>query len=320
MFHAIISTMDVIISIDIGGTQLRVAVYPTNGIKPIRQKRIPTRGKDPAQVRLINLIGELIQPGENVLAISAAAPGPTDPKLGVVLNAPNIPGWDNLPLAKLLNDQFKVPVFLGNDANLAALGEWRFGAGRGHHDLVYLTISTGIGGGVICDDRLLLGERGLAAELGHVTVDPNGPICGCGHRGHIEAFSSGTAIARYVAGQLAQGRTSTLVSIPQASAHDVSLAANAGDPLAVEALERAGRYMGIAIANYLHLFNPSIVVLGGGVSHSGDHFFIPLRQSLKENVFAPGYLDDQTVTFAALGDEVGLLGALALAQTNLKLL
>jgi glucokinase len=272
-------------------------------------------------VRLINLIAELIQPGEEVLAISAAAPGPTDPKLGVVLNAPNIPGWDNLPLAQLLHDQFKVPVFLGNDANLAALGEWRFGAGRGHHDLVYLTISTGIGGGVISGDRLLLGNRGLAAELGHVTVDPNGPICGCGHRGHIEAFSSGTAIARYVVGQMAQGRASSLVSIPQPSAHEVSQAADAGDPLAVEALERAGRYMGIAIANYLHIFNPSIVVLGGGVSHSGDHFFTPLRQSLKENVFAPGYLvDDQTVTFAALGDDVGLLGALALAQTNLNLI
>ena len=319
-FHAIILTMSVIISIDIGGTQLRVAVYPTNGIKPIRQKRIPTRGKDSAQVRLINLITELIQPGEEVLAISAAAPGPTDPKLGMVLNAPNIPGWDNLPLAQLLRDQFKVPVFLGNDANMAALGEWRFGAGRGHHDLVYLTISTGIGGGVISDDRLLLGNRGLAAELGHVTVDPNGPICGCGHRGHIEAFSSGTAIARYVAGQLAQGRASTLAANPQPAAHDVSTAADAGDPLAVEALERAGRYMGIAIANYLHIFNPSIVLLGGGVSHSGDHFFIPLRQSLKENVFAPGYLDDQTIAFAALGDDVGLLGALALAQTNLKML
>jgi glucokinase len=311
--------MDVIITVDIGGTQLRAAVYPLNSIKPIRQKRIPTRGKESAHARLINLIAELKQQDENVLAITAAAPGPTDPKLGIVLNAPNIPGWDNLPLAKILSDQFNVPVYLGNDANLAALGEWRYGAGRGHHDLVYLTISTGIGGGVISDDHLLLGTRGLAAELGHVTVDPDGPLCGCGHRGHIEAFSSGTAIARYVAGQLAQGRVSTLTSIPQPSAHDVSQAAEAGDSLAVEALERAGRYMGMAIANYLHIFNPSIVVLGGGVSRSGDYFYKPLRQSLKESVFAPGYLDDQLLTLAALGDDVGLLGALALAHTTLKI-
>ncbi|HEX7567741.1 MAG TPA: ROK family protein [Anaerolineaceae bacterium] len=311
--------MDVIISVDIGGTQLRVAVYPTQGIKPIRQKRIPTRGKDPAHVRLINLISELKLANENVLAISAAAPGPTDPKLGLVLNAPNIPGWENLPLAKILRDQFKVPVYLGNDANLAALGEWRFGAARGHHDLVYLTISTGIGGGVIIDDRLLLGTRGLAAELGHVTVDPEGPVCGCGHRGHIEAFSSGTAIARYTAAQIMLGRASSLSAIPQPSAHDISTAAEAGDALAIETMERAGRYMGIAIANYLHIFNPSIVVLGGGVSRSGGLFFNPLYQSLKENVFAPGYLNDQIVTIAALGDDVGLLGALALAITHLNL-
>ncbi|HVP20801.1 MAG TPA: ROK family protein [Anaerolineaceae bacterium] len=311
--------MDVIITADIGGTQIRVAVYPANGIKPLRQKRIPTKGKDPAHVRLTGLIAELMHPDENALAIAAAAPGPTDPKLGLVLNAPNIPGWTNLPLAQMLHDQFHLPVYLGNDANVAALGEWRFGAGKGHHDLIYFTISTGIGGGVISDDRLLLGQRGLATELGHVTVDPNGPVCGCGHRGHIEAFSSGTAIARFVAGQLAQGRASTLTAIPQPNAHDVSVAADAGDELAIEALERAGKYMGIAIANYLHIFNPSIVVLGGGVSHSGGHFFIPMRQSLKESVFSPGYLENLTLTTAELGDDMGLLGALALAQTYLNI-
>ncbi len=310
--------MEVIVTADIGGTHIRVAVFHKEGSKPIRQKRIATKGKDPAHVRLNNLIAELIQPGDQVLAISAAAPGPTDPKLGLVLNAPNIAGWENLPLARIITSRVNVPVYLGNDANLAALGEWRFGAGRGHNDLVYLTISTGIGGGVICDGHLLLGHRGLAAELGHITVDPAGPMCGCGHRGHLEAFSSGTAIARYVAGQLASGRTSSLTAIPSPSARDISAAADAGDPLAVESLERAGHYLGIAIANYLHIFNPSIVILGGGVSSSGAHFFLPMRQSLKECVFAPGYLDNLTVTTAALGDDVGLLGALALAHMHLS--
>ncbi len=309
---------EVIVTADIGGTHIRVAVFHRESSKPLRQKRITTKGKEPAEVRLCALIAELIQPEEKILAIAAAAPGPTDPKLGVVLNAPNIPGWENLPLARIIGDEFKVPVYLGNDASLAALGEWRFGAGQGHHDLVYLTISTGIGGGVICGDHLLLGERGLAAELGHVTVNPDGPMCGCGHRGHLEAFSSGTGIARYVAGQLASGRTSSLTSFPSPSARDISAAADHGDALAIEALERAGRYLGIAIANYLHIFNPSIVILGGGVSSSGAHFFLPMRQSLKENVFAPGYLDNLTVTTAALGDDVGLLGALALAHTFLK--
>ncbi len=311
--------MDVIITADIGGTQIRVAVFPRESSKPLRQKRIATKGKDPAQVRLTNLIAELKVPDDNILAIAAAAPGPTDAKMGLVLDAPNIQGWKNLPLGRIIAEQFHVPVYLGNDANLAALGEWRFGAGRGHHDLVYLTISTGIGGGVICDDRLLLGRRGLAAELGHITIDPQGPMCGCGHRGHLEAFSSGTAIARYVAGQLAAGRTSSLSSNPAPTARDISAAADSGDPLAVEALERAGHYLGIGIANYLHIFNPSIVILGGGVSSSGAHFFLPMRQSLKESIFAPGYLDELTVTTAALGDNVGLLGALALAHSFLVL-
>ncbi len=310
--------MDVIITADIGGTQIRAAVFPRESSRPIRHKRITTKGKDPAQVRLTNLIAELISPDDRVLAIAAAAPGPTDARMGMVLEAPNIPGWKNLPLAQIISEQFSVPVYVGNDANLAALGEWRFGAGRGHHDLVYLTISTGIGGGVICDDHLLLGQRGLAAELGHITIDPQGPMCGCGHRGHLEAFSSGTAIARYVAGQLAAGRPSSLSSNPSPSARDISAAADTGDPLAVEALERAGHYLGIGIANYLHIFNPSIVILGGGVSSSGAHFFLPMRQSLKECVFAPGYLDNLIVTTAELGDDVGLLGALALAHTFLS--
>jgi glucokinase len=132
---------------------------------------------------LINLIGSIFQRMKSRRAV--AAPGPTDPFDGIVLEAPNIPGWTNLPLKKLIQEHFKVPVAIGNDANLAALGEWRFGAGIGHRNLVYLTVSTGIGGGVIIDNQLLLGTRGLAAELGHVTVIKDGPLCSCGHRGAL---------------------------------------------------------------------------------------------------------------------------------------
>ena len=149
-------------------------------------------------------------------------------------------------------DRFNVPVVVGNDANMAAVGEWRYGAGVGHHNLVFLTISTGIGGGVILDDRLVLGERGLAAELGHITVIPDGPLCGCGHRGHIEALSSGTAIARYVSEQLAEGRKSIIKPDPHPTARDVSFAAANGDELAIEAMTRAGKFLGQMIADYLH--------------------------------------------------------------------
>lgn len=305
-----------IISADIGGTQMRAAVFSVDGDTQIRQKKIATKGKDTPLQRLFNLIIEICRPGENIRAIAIAAPGPVDPKLGIIMRAPNIPEWVDFPLARLIQEKFSAPVFLGNDANLAALGEWRFGAGQGHHNLVYITISTGIGGGVILDDRLVLGERGLAAELGHVTVDPNGPLCGCGHRGHIEAISSGTGIAHYVAEQIAAGRFSILNSAGTLTARDISLAAEKGDELCQEALGRAGHYLGIAIANYLHIFNPSIVILGGGVSASGPLLFDPLHKSLRESVFAPGYLDGFSLKKAALGDDVGLLGAFVLGRSS----
>ena len=234
--------------------------------------------------------------------------------MGVIHQCPNIPGWEKLPLVSILEKRFGVPVKLGNDANMAAVGEWRYGAARGHHNIIYLTISTGIGGGVILNDRLVLGAHGLAAELGHVTIDPDGPMCGCGHRGHIEAFASGTAIARYVTEQLAQGVASMLSEIANPSGRDITMAAEQGDPLAISALARAGTFIGLALANYLHIFNPSIVILGGGVSKSGNFLLEPLRASLAKHILSPEYLNGLVITTAALGDDAGLMGALALAS------
>jgi glucokinase len=310
--------MDTIIAIDVGGTQIRVAVYPKGDQRPIKQKRIPTQGPNQSPLeRLIDLVAELWPKNDHVCAIGMAAPGWVNPQLGVIYVAPNIPGWDNLPLAPILQDRFKIPVFLGNDANLAALGEWRFGAGQGHHHLIYLTISTGIGGGVICDDRLLLGHHGLAAELGHIMVQPDGPLCGCGHRGHLEALASGTAIAHYVEEQLAQGVPSSLSEFKHPSGRDISMAAEQGDPLAKAALARSGTFIGYALANFLVIFNPSIIILGGGVSRSGPFLLEPLRAALAERVLSPEYLQGLTITTAALGDDAGLLGAMTLAERGL---
>ncbi len=252
---------------------------------------------------------------DRVCGIGIAAPGPINPQVGIIYSAPNIPGWEQLPLAQILQERFNVPTRLGNDANLAALGEWRYGAGKGHHHLLYLTISTGIGGGVICDDQLLLGHHGLAAELGHVTVLPDGPLCGCGHRGHLEAVASGTAIARYVAEQLAQGVPSSLAEFSNPTGRDISMAAENGDPLAKASLARAGTFIGYALADYLHIFNPSIIILGGGVSRSGPFLIEPLRTSIAQRIISPEYLHGLVITTAALGDDSGLLGALALAET-----
>jgi glucokinase len=308
--------MDTFIAVDVGGTQIRVAVYPKGESRPSKQKRIPTQGNNQTPLeRLIDLIAELWPVNDRVCAIGMAAPGWVNPQLGVIYQAPNIPGWEKLPLSQILFERFGVPARLGNDANLAVLGEWRFGAGRGHHHLLYLTISTGIGGGVICDDRLLLGSHGLAAELGHVTVLPDGPLCGCGHRGHLEALASGTAIARYVTEELANGVPSSLSELARPTGRDISMAAENGDPLAKAALARAGSFIGCALSNYLHIFNPSIIILGGGVSKSGSFLIEPLRAALAERILSPEYLQGLVITTVALGDDAGLMGALVLAES-----
>ena len=310
--------MSVIVAIDIGGTQLRAAVYPPSGTTPIKIQKTASRGlEDGVFERLTDLI-DSIWPDEVVDAIAVAAPGPINPFTGIVASTPNIPAWKNFPLADLLSKRYKVPAFLGNDANLAALGEWKFGAARGHHDVLYLTISTGIGGGVIINDILLEGSRGMAAELGHITVVPRGSVCSCGVRGHLEAEAAGPAIVRYVCEQVRAGRSSTLIPSGELGAKDVTRAAEMGDELAVESFARAGGFIGQAVADFLHIFNPSIVIFGGGVSKSGRFLMDPIKESMRRNIMNTAYLDGLQLTTVELGDEAGLLGSLAMARIRLS--
>lgn len=305
--------MGIFVTVDIGGTHIRAATFQHNSTSPIKHRRTVTRSRDSTVYdRVLASIKSVWPDTGEVKAIGVASPGPLDPRTGVILATPNIPEWHNFPLGAKLADHFGIPVYLDNDANLAALGEWRYGAGQGHHDVLYLTISTGIGGGVINHDHLLQGYHGLAAELGHVNVLPNGPICSCGKPGHLEALASGPAIVNYINEQLATGAQSILKSHATLTAEKVAEAAGDGDALAIAAYARAGYYLGLAISSFLHIFDPSIVILGGGVSKSGYLLFNPLNASLHQNVFNPRYLEKLTITTAALGDDAGLLGALAL--------
>ncbi len=304
------------IAVDIGGTQLRGALYPPEGLEPRVLKAIPTRGDEPAIERLYNLIESIWPENNTVRRIAMGAPGALNPVTGITYQIPNIPNWNGLHLKELVESRFKVEVRLGNDANLAALGEWKYGAGIGHHNLIYLTVSTGLGGGIIVDDRLMVGANGLAAEVGHTTVLPDGPMCGCGHRGHLEAMSSGTGIANYVKRELAAGRTSLLtMDTEPVSARTIARAAAMGDELSIEAFNIGGTFLGRAIADLAHLFNPTIVILGGSVTKAGELLMQPVRKALEETVISPMYLQDFTLTIAALGDRVGLIGALALARS-----
>jgi glucokinase len=310
--------MQTIISLDIGGTQLRAAVYQDDQREAVTQKRIKTNANEPDTFgRLLKLIEDILPADGKADAIGASVPGPVDPKTGAIMFTPNIKEWRDFPFAAKLMKNFGFPVYLDNDANLAGLAEWKFGAARGHHNVLYLTVSTGVGGGVIINDRLLQGSHGLAAELGHTIVQADGPLCGCGQRGHLEAFSSGTGIERFVADQLKAGRESTLRADKRNSARDISEAASQGDALSIEAYQVAGKYLGIGVANFLHIFNPSVVVFGGGVSQSGPLLFDSFDASLKEHVIHPRYLEGLVIARAELGDDSGLLGARALAELKL---
>lgn len=306
-----------LIAVDLGGTNTRVALFEGNTPDPQQLNKVPTEAQEGPEAvinRIINAI-ETTLPVEGAdLKIGVGAPGPLDPRKGIVFEAPNLPGWENIPLQQRLASHFGCPVGIGNDANLAALGEWCHGAGQGADNVIYLTISTGIGGGIITDGHLLLGAHGLGAELGHIVVQPGGPLCGCGRRGHLEAVASGTAIARRAAERLAEGDESTLQSLGgQVTAVDVGQAAQDGDALALEVIQEAAGFIGVALADFAHTFNPEVFVLGGGVSQLGDLLFDPIRRSLKASIMHRIYLEGLRITPAALGDDSGLVGAMVLA-------
>lgn len=307
------------IAIDIGGSRMRAASYVTNSIEPVIHNQIPTRSDGmPIEDRLKNLVDSVLPEDYEVKSIAAACPGPLDPINGIVIEPPNIQEWKYFPLQDFLETTYDVPVSINNDANLAALGEWSFGAGQGCSDLIYLTISTGIGGGIILDNQLYNGPRGFGAEIGHTTVLAEGPECSCGKRGHIEALASGPSIVRWVKSKVEEDALDDLFPDNEITAKTISDAAEEGNELAAAAYARAGRFIGIAIADLLHIFNVSRIVIGGGVSRAGDLLLEPIRDSVKDAVISDVYLADLEILPAALGDDSGLLGALVLSRDIIK--
>ena len=303
------------IAIDIGASKMRAASYTLNSPEPIIYNQITTRSEGmPIEDRLINLIESVWPDNYTVQAIAAACPGPMDPINGIIVSPPNIPEWSYFPLQEYLTTKFNVPVSLNNDANLAAYGEWYFGAGKGYSDLIYLTISTGVGGGIILNNQLYIGASGFAGELGHTTLIHQGPLCSCGHTGHLEAIASGPSIVRWVKSQLEDDSLKNHFPEGELNAKSVSDAAENGNQLAIAAYERAGKYIGIAIADFLHIFNIKTIIIGGGVSRAGDILFEPIRKSVEDSVISEVYLDGLQILPAGLGDDSGLKGALVLSR------
>ena len=310
--------MQPVVAVDLGGTNIRTALFTTDQPTPARSQRALTRAEEgPAAViqRIIATIEALELDDPATLRMAIVAPGPLDPAQGVVFGAPNLPGWDRVPLRDLLAEHFGCPVALGNDCNLAALGEWRHGAGQGVRHLLYLAIGTGIGGGAIIDGQLLLGAHGLAAEFGHMLVDPSAPRCGCGQPGHLESLASGPSIGRRYA-ELRAGRPTGGKNAEGHSASAVGQAAAEGDPLAQQVIVDAGTIIGQHLASLVHAFDPERIVLGGGVSQLGEMILSPIRQAFAGALMHPAYRDRVTIVPAALGDDAGLIGAMLLARES----
>lgn len=316
------------IGIDLGGTKILGVRADEHGriLAEVRQPTDANQGLDAVVDRIIEIIRELM-PLEGVEAIGVGAPGPLDPVKGIVYGPPNLPGWVAVPLRQILEDRLQLPggapIVLANDANAAELAEFKFGAGSEKRlgkpikHMVYLTISTGIGGGVIADGKLLLGAMGMAAELGHIVIDLHGPRCICGNIGCLEAMASGTALAKEAATIVAARRETSMADAvggkpEKMTAQIVVEAARAGDPLACELMDREGMLVGVGVVNCIHSFNPELVVLGGGVTNAGDLLFKSLRATVEARIMR-GYKGTFDIVPAALGNEVGALGAVAVA-------
>jgi glucokinase len=260
--------------------------------------------------RLVRKITRGVAPAA-VVGVGVCAPGPLDAEAGVVWCIPTLPGWVDIPLAEWLHEALGRPVTLENDGVSAAIGEWRFGAGRGLSDFVYITVSTGIGGGVIADGRVLRGRGRLAAHVGHMTIDPQGAVCTCGNRGCWEALASGTALRDY-ARELAVRAPESVLSRRGVSidARAVVEAARAGDELALQLVAREAELLGIGIVNLLHLYSPAAVVIGGGLSNGFDLLHAGIAGQLRARALPP--FRDIPVVPAELGQDAGVVGAASL--------
>ena len=316
---------DLIAGIDIGGTKLAVAIASTDG-KVLGRNSFPTdpdRSPHESMNHALETLSGLAEKEHGKLrSIGIGCAGPLDFDLGLVLSPPNMPlSWRQFPLRPFVENALDLPVAIDNDANAAALGEHLYGAGRGYSDLVYLTISTGIGVGIIAGDRLV--HR--AGEGGHVTVQPGGALCGCGARGCMEALCSGTGIARRAQDKLRLGRISKMLEIPgvsdvkQVTAKTVEEAARAGDEVAMEVWRETTELLAIGIGSIVALLSPQVVILGGGVTAGAGEFLLqPLRDELQERMHIIS-MQEISVVQAGLASDSVIHGALVLAARELQL-
>ncbi len=308
--------------VDLGGTKIYSLVATAEG-EVLGKDRRPTEaveGPDAVIDRIVRSLRAALEEADvttdDIAGIGISSPGPCDPERGVVTSAPNLPGWHEVPLTRRVSDALGASALMENDAAAACYGEYRYGAGQGFEHILYVTVSTGIGGGVLANGRLYRGASGAAGEVGHLILDGDGPLCSCGNRGCLEAFSSGAAIARAGADAVAAGRSPILAELSKTpTARQVGQAAELGDAISREIIERAGHYLGLGLIGMLNCFNPQALILGGGLLGLGDLYLQPALRKAREGAFEQ-IVADVTITRAKLGDRSGALGAAALVLEN----
>lgn len=309
---------NVVAGIDIGGTKTAVALETPDGER-FGVRRLPTHA-DPFDTieQIFRAIEEMLEENQaQLVAIGIGCPAPLDIEKGLVMSPSNLRDWNNFPIVKIFRDKFAVSVALENDANAAALGEYGYGAGRGFENVVYVTVSTGIGGGIIIGGEIFRGVAASAGELGHTIVQPDGYPCNCGSRGCLETVSAGVHIARRAQEKLMTGVPSLMLetarNIKEVSAKTVVEAVRRKDKLAVEIWDETCRFLAIGIGNIITILAPEAVIIGGGVAMAGDLLFEPVRKMVPQFVsMIPA--DKINVLPAALGSESGVYGALVVGK------
>lgn len=308
--------MSYYLAVDFGGTRARAAVFDAD-CRMIRRAETSSKveeGPDKTFRRLTALGQSLIWPAMKLNAVGVAAPGPLDVETGVIIKAETLPGWSNVPIADILSQAFgHVPVYVQNDGNLGALAEYHRGAGRGADPMIYLTLSTGIGGGAIIDGKLFTGANSLAIEPGHMRLSlPDGS-----HR-RLEELASGTALSYWARHELALTQeASSLRGQDAIDGKAVGQAALAGDELALRIVRQAGQWLGLGLVNLLHLFNPAAIVVGGGAVNLGEMLLEPARAVIRQRLLHEDFYADDLIRPAAIGEDVCLVGAALYSQSQL---
>ena len=307
-----------VVGVDLGGTKIYTALVDLEG-NIIKEKTVETlanEGEQAVMGRIIDTINYVIDgtDKDSIRSIGIGSPGPLDVKNGIIIQNSNLP-FKNFAIVKTIRETYDLPTYLDNDANVATLGEFMFGAGKGTENMVFITASTGIGGGAVLNGKLFRGATGNALEVGHTIVATEGPRCGCGNVGCAEAFGSGTAIGKRAKEAVASNVETTLKNYEDVTAKEVFKEAANGDRVAKNILETSLTYLGIAVANTITNFDPEKVVIGGGVVNGGDIVLDTIRKVVSERCMKT-LVESCTVEKAVLGGKAGVLGAAALAITE----